>query len=375
MALVCLFFTGCVTVNSQRPLESREYLEPLAVRPANWQRFVSDRSRFQLGEPDAEPQYQFTYGYEGSSFEFNGWTVKQYYRSYGTYPMIIGDTALIPVAADFAWQFLDMDDWNTWWFVYNLYVTEHYQNLILQHNGSVGESRRPGHPVTMESRDEASETISRYWLEQAADIALTKNLTEYELDFAEKEGVEIIVKPICYDSLVFITHKNNPVDSLSIEQLQKIYTGEITNWKQVGGRNQKITAYQHDKQFDVYAAMEEKVMQGLTTAKPPMVTAFSFPHGFYNVVAKYKNNPRSIGYTYKYYADKLYADPDIKIIKINGAQPSDENVRNGSYPLTEPYNAVIRAADAEAVGGRFMNWILSEEGQKSIKQAGYVTLN
>jgi phosphate transport system substrate-binding protein len=79
-------------------------------------------------------------------------------------------------------------------------------------------------------------------------------------------------------------------------------------------------------------------------------------------------------YTYKYYIDRLYISPDIKILKVDGIMPSDENVRNNSYAFVTPYNAVIRSTDIDEVGGRFLNWMLSDEGQACISQAGYVSL-
>jgi len=75
-----------------------------------------------------------------------------------------------------------------------------------------------------------------------------------------------------------------------------------------------------------------------------------------------------------YYIVRLNKSPDIKIIKINGVEPNDANVRNLSYLFTVPYNGVIRSTDVTNVGGKFLDWMLSEEGQRCIAQAGYVSL-
>jgi phosphate transport system substrate-binding protein len=82
----------------------------------------------------------------------------------------------------------------------------------------------------------------------------------------------------------------------------------------------------------------------------------------------------SLGYSYKYYIDWLYTSPDIKILNVNGIMPSDENVRNNNYAFIAPYNAVIRSTDVDEVGGRFLKWMLSDEGQACIAQAGYVSI-
>lgn len=91
-------------------------------------------------------------------------------------------------------------------------------------------------------------------------------------------------------------------------------------------------------------------------------------------VAEYKNSKTSIGYTYKYYIDTLYKNEDIKVLSINGVAPNDENVRAEKYPFTTNYYGVIRSEDENAVGGKFLKWMLSAEGQKCIAQAGYIPM-
>jgi phosphate transport system substrate-binding protein len=187
-------------------------------------------------------------------------------------------------------------------------------------------------------------------------------------------GIELIIEPVCYDSFVFITHRDNPVESLTVEQIQKIYSGEIINWKDVGGEDLKIVAYQREPNSGSQTAMEEWVMKGIPMTKPPMGQIVEAMGVLIKFVAGYENGTMSLGYTYKYYVDRLYKSPDIKILKVDGIMPSDENVRNSSYPFIAPYNAVIRSTDVDDVGGRFLNWMLSVEGQACIAQAGYVSL-
>ena len=89
-------------------------------------------------------------------------------------------------------------------------------------------------------------------------------------------------------------------------------------------------------------------------------------------VAEYKNDSASIGYSYKYYVDALYKNENIKILKIDGVSPDVKNLRTKSYPFTTCYYGVIRADDQTRTGGLFLDWMLSEEGQRCIKQAGYI---
>ena len=347
------FFSGCNPSSTPDPDPSpgpspypdpdilRNNINQKIERPDDWVRFVQDRELFQLDVPCST-------------------------KSFGTFPAIDGSTVLLPLAAEFGWQFLDLSDDNTRHFFHFSTTHEAYLNLILskypyQYNYSTWTCGIMGHGY--------------HHLFKQPDIILVTPPSIDELNTANGNSVELIVKPICYDSFVFITHVNNPIDSLSVEQVQKIYSGEITNWSQVGGINEEIVAFQREAGSGSQTAMEELVMTGLEMMEAPMGWTIG---GMGNLIrkftAEYQNAPQSIGYTYKYYVDRLYRSPDIKVININGIEPNDANVRNFSYPFTVPYNGVIRSNDVTNVGGKFLDWMLSEDGQRCIAQAGYVSL-
>jgi len=123
---------------------------------------------------------------------------------------------------------------------------------------------------------------------------------------AKKNNIELIIKPVCYDAFVFITNKDNPVSNLTFDQVQKIYTGEITNWKQVGGNDEKIIAYQREEDSGSQTTMEQQVMKGKRMIKPITTNVIEFMDQLIKVVGEYDNSRASIGYTFKYYIDTLY---------------------------------------------------------------------
>jgi len=281
-----------------------------------------------------------------------------------------GSTVLIPMAAEFVWQFTNLSDTipsqlysETISFLSFSTTSGAYDRIINggTTNGLITEWISWG-------------TWKEYHFNKRPDIVLATYPSADELNMASNAGVELIIKPVCYDSFVFITHKDNPVESLTVKQIQDIYSGKITNWKEVGGRNQKIVAYQRERFSGSQTAMEEWVMGGIPMANPLTVEVPMSMGMLIEAVAGYQNSTMSLGYTYKYYVDRLYKSPDIKILKVNGIMPSDENVRNNSYAFIAPYNAVIRSTDVDEVGGKFLNWMLSDEGQSCITQAGYVNL-
>jgi len=216
--------------------------------------------------------------------------------------------------------------------------------------------------------------MEEYHFNKRPDIVIATYPSTAELNMAYLAGIKLMIEPVCYDSFVFITHRDNPVESLTVEQIQGIYSGKITNWKEVGGKDDEIVAYQREPNSGSQTAMEEIVMKGISMIKPPTEKVPQGMGMLVDAVVYYKNNTMSLGYTYKYYIDRLYTSPDIKILKVNGIMPSDENVRNNSYLFVTPYNAVIRSTDVDELGGKFLNWMLSDEGQACISQAGYVSL-
>jgi phosphate transport system substrate-binding protein len=332
--------------------------EPFKAYPRgeNWQQIVFD-SPFQLGKSVREPG------------------ADSYRQSYGTYPHIDGSTVCIPLAAEFAYQHLGVAEEEIG--AYTMFNTTDaaYDYLI---------SRKPSWPGTylihwadpvsgeVAARDDA-EGYCRL-APAPTDLFLGTEPSKDELALAASSGVELIKKPICYDAFVFITHKDNPVQSLTLEQVRAIYTGSITNWKEVGGNDEAIMAFQRQQNSGSQTAMENLVMEGVPMADPVTVKVVWVMTSLVDEVAAYHNGSSSIGYTYKAFIEMMYPDEDIKTIAIEGVSPSAANVANGTYPLSTSYYGVVRAKDVERTGGRFFEWIRSDEGQRCVAQAGYIPL-
>ena len=273
------------------------------------------------------------------------------------------------MAAEFVWQFTNLSD------TPNEFFSETIGFLSFSTTpGAYDKIINGGTTNGVVSKRIAQFEVDEYHFNKRLDIVLATYPSADELNMASIAGVGLIIRPVCYDSFVFITHKDNPVENLTVEQIQKIYSGKITNWKEVGGRNSRIVAYQREPNSGSQTAMEEWVMKGIPMTKPLTVELAIGMGMLIEAVAGYENSTMSLGYTYKYYVDRLYKSPYIKILRVNGIMPSDANVRNNSYAFIAPYNAVIRSTDAGEVGGRFLNWMLSNEGQACIAQAGYVSI-
>ena len=211
------------------------------------------------------------------------------------------------------------------------------------------------------------------------DLIVVTEPSEDELKYAEEKGVELEVIPVVKEGFVFFVNEDNPVDSLTFEQIQKIYTGEITNWSEVGGNDAKIRAFQRNVNSGSQTGMLSLVMKGLDLMEPVKEDRIGTMIDIVNEVADYDNGMDSIGYSYYYYAATMYDDIDkdvadrIKLLGVNGVVPSYETIKDNSYPIQTAYYIVINKNEPEDSSVRKLaNAMLSERGQQVAKEAGYV---
>ena len=191
-----------------------------------------------------------------------------------------------------------------------------------------------------------------------------------------KEKDLIFVSEPSDDILKSAEDNNVEFEMVGIEQIQKIYTGEITNWSSVGGEDAEIIAYQREANSGSQNLMEKMVMKGLKMKKPEntnlMIGSMS---GLIDGIASYSNSKNSIGYSIYLYAKEQYIKDNVKFLAINGVKPTDETIANRSYPLTKVVYAVYRKDEAQNSNVRkLVNWLKTEEGKKAVSAGGYVPL-
>ncbi len=190
-------------------------------------------------------------------------------------------------------------------------------------------------------------------------------------DSGRKFEVERIVK----DAFVFMVNKDNPVEDISLEDLQKIYKGEITNWKELGGSDEPIKAFQRPDNSGSQTLMYKLVVPADEIAPAPTEMRPGGMDDLVDAVSDYDEGLHSIGYSVYYYASGMYTDPGSKMIAVDGVYPTDETIADGSYPLTDGYYAVCDAEHGEnSPVGRLLAWLRSENGQKVAQASGYVPL-
>ena len=194
--------------------------------------------------------------------------------------------------------------------------------------------------------------------------------------YAEKEelGFEWEISTFAVDGLVFVVNANNPVDSLTTEQIQKIYTGEITNWSQVGGDDVDIVPFQRNEEAGSQTAMKKLVMGDIPLMEAPTEYVSGAMGDLVEVVASYNGSAAAIGYTVYYYAHDMKMADGLKIIAVDGVQPNAETIRAHEYPFINDSYVVIKAGLADDDPAKVLyHWIMSEEGQRLVAQEGYVS--
>lgn len=169
-------------------------------------------------------------------------------------------------------------------------------------------------------------------------------------------GVEI---PCGKDGLSLYVNEKNKVKGLSLQQIKDIYTEKITNWKEVGGDDAKIVLYSRENNSGTYVYFKDNVLKGADYA--PSCQNLPGTAAVVNAVAKDKYG---IGYGGAAYGK------GIRELEVNGFAPTKENVASGKYPIARYLYMYTRNKPTGAMK-KFIDWILSPEGQAVVSEVGY----
>ena len=198
----------------------------------------------------------------------------------------------------------------------------------------------------------------------------TKMLVVYEAPDSVKEeleaaNVQLEQKPIGVDALVFIVNEDNPVTDLTQQQLRDIYAGKITNWKDVGGQDLDIVAFQRRSDSGSQTLFQKLLIQGGELMDPPTELAPTAMGELVDSLAAYNNSANAIGFSVYYYIDQMYSQPGLRLLSVDGVMPSNDTLADGSYPLCNDFYAVIRPdAAADSPERQLYDWLDTEALKK-----------
>lgn len=193
---------------------------------------------------------------------------------------------------------------------------------------------------------------------------------DYYQEIAAENGYALESVPIGKEAFVFFTNAQNPINSLTIEQIRGIYSGEITNWKQVGGEDLEIQVFMRNGNSGSYSALE-KLMGDLPMAEPKKEFVFDLMSGIVQAASDYENHRGAIGFSFRYYVTDIVSENGIRFIPIEGVEPTIETVTSDEYPLVDNLFISYRKGYMTEEMQLLLDWILSEEGQLLVARSGY----
>ena len=202
-------------------------------------------------------------------------------------------------------------------------------------------------------------------------IIASRDISRNEKAAAEELGVELETAPLAIDAMVFIVNPKNPVKNLTSDQVRKIYSGEITNWKEVGGVDHTITPYIRDADSGSQEKMETMVMAGLKMIEGLPETIGG---GMLSPYWSIEQDEYGIGYTPFYYCTAMVRDLiKVDMLSINGVVPSKKTLKDGSYPFISSIYAAIRKSEShESMAYKLYQFLFTKKGAEMVNESGYI---
>ncbi|MBC2890524.1 PstS family phosphate ABC transporter substrate-binding protein [Gordonibacter massiliensis (ex Traore et al. 2017)] len=197
--------------------------------------------------------------------------------------------------------------------------------------------------------------------------------SEEQIAHAAERGVEFECTPIGQEAFVFFVNEANPVESLTVEQIRDIYAGKIDNWSEVGGRDAPIVPYQRNEGSGSQSQMK-RFMGTVRLGDAPKVLRSGSMGGVVRSVADYDNGIDAIGYSFRYYVSDLVGVSNIRMLALDGAEPTMENIASGAYPLADSFYAVTRKGEENPDIALLLDWVRSEQGQLLVERSGYARM-
>ncbi len=305
-----------------------------------------------IGDDDGERFYaEGSHGHDINTWEYLPFNKSNYIKTYvpdfpvslqitENYPRLDGAIALLPVYASF--------------------VNATYKGL---------DDRTVGAYFNCTNTPNAFARL----LKGEIDIFFGVPPSQQQQDDAAARSLNLVITPIAREAFIFFVHKDNPVNDLTQDQIRDIYSKTTTNWKDVGGSDLAIMPFQRPEGSGSQSAMQNMVMKSRKLTRPLKEEFHEGMGGIIRGVAAYRNGPRAIGFSFRWYATVLINNPDVKVLSVDGVHPNVENIRNGKYPLCTSLVAMT-ARPLSLQSQSLMGWILGPEGQKIIEKVGYVPI-
>jgi len=208
------------------------------------------------------------------------------------------------------------------------------------------------------------------------DIAnSSREMKQKEKDDAKSKGIEVVENKVALDGIAVVVSKDNKVSELSVDQLADIFSGKITDWKDVGGDPGQIVILSRESNSGTHVFFKEHILnKGKSDGKVEYASSALLLPSSQAIVDEVKQNPRGIGYV-----GLGYLESNIKALKVKkdaastGVTPTAASVQDGSYPVSRPLYMYSKPGASQTVQD-YLTWIKGSEGQKVVEQLEFVPL-
>ena len=201
-------------------------------------------------------------------------------------------------------------------------------------------------------------------LEGMCDIAdASRPIKDKELKKAISRGIDPVAHVIAMDGIAVIVHPSNRIKCLTKSQLKAIYTGKISNWKKVGGTDKEIVVISRDTASGTYEAFNKLALDKARVRPDALLAAAN--RAVAGIVAK---TPGAVGYVGLGYVNK-----SVKAVQVDSIDCNVETVLSGDYPLSRPLFMYTNGKPS-GLEKEFLDFVMSEDGQKLVEEVGFVGL-
>ena len=201
-------------------------------------------------------------------------------------------------------------------------------------------------------------------LDGTTDIAdSSREAKDKEIAAGKKKGIKLTAHKIALDGIVPVVHPSMNISNITMKQLRDIYNGKIKSWKEIGGPDRPIAVVSRDTSSGTYEVWEKKVLHKDRVRADALLVASNG-----QAVQTVARNRYAIGYIGIGYVDK-----SIKVLKVEGKTASDKTVRDRSWPIARPLFMYTNGKPS-GVRAKFIDFVLSSEGQKIVNEVKYVSL-
>ncbi len=192
----------------------------------------------------------------------------------------------------------------------------------------------------------------------------SRDAKEKEINKAKESGIELYQNIVANDGIAVIVNPQNTITNLTLEQIQAIYTGKVTNWKELGGPDMNIVIISRDTSSGTYEVFYEIAMKKQNIVQNCIMVASNNA-----AVTSVKDTPGAIAY-----AGLGYLSSAVHPIQVNGVDPTFKNILSGAYPVARKLNMYTNGAP-KGITKSFIDFILSPEGQNIVEKQGFIKVN